>query len=114
VGGIMIYYGHNRLENWYIDQLDSVTDFTRSLVANEIADVPQTIQEFMVPELRSLRSEKTSSEDYDDTSTVGRMVGANMVRAGVAILLVPDPVPLVDELVGAGLIAIGSTIIAFS
>ena len=67
----MIYYGYNRLENWYIDQLGSVTDFTRSLVAYEIADVPQTIQELMVPELRSLSSEETSSDDYDDTSTVG-------------------------------------------
>ena len=110
----MIYYGHNRLENWYIDQLGSVTDFTRSLVAHEIANVPQTIQELMVPELRSLSAEETSSDDYDDTSTVGRMVGANMVRAGVTILLVPDPIPLVDEIVGVGLIAVGSTIIAFS
>jgi hypothetical protein len=76
VGGIMIYYGYNRLENWYIDQLDSVTDFTRSLVAHEIADVSQTIQELMVPELRSLSAEETSSDDYDDTSTVWRMVGS--------------------------------------
>ncbi len=110
----MIYYGPNRLENWYIDQLGSVADFTRSLVAHEIADVPSSIQELMVPELRSLSAEETSSDDYDDTSTVGRMVGSNMVRAGVAILLVPDPIPLVDEIVGVGLIALGSTIIAFS
>ncbi len=109
-----IYYGHNRLENWYIDQLGSVADFTRSLVAREIADVPETIQELMVPELRSLPSEDSSEEDFDDTSTIWRMVGSGMVRTGVAILLVPDPLPLVDEIIGVGLIAVGTTIIAFS
>ena len=109
-----IYYGHNRLENWIIDSQSSVTDFTKSLVAHEIADVPQSIQELMVPELRSVRTSGFSSETDGDKSNIWRMVGSGMVRTGVAILLVPDPIPLVDEIVGVGLIAVGSTIIAFS
>ena len=109
-----IYYGQNRLENWYIDQLGSVADYTRSLVANELADVPETIQELMVPELRSVRSKESSSEADNDKSTIWRMVGSGMVRAGVAILLVPDPIPLVDEIIGVGLIVVGGTIIALS
>jgi hypothetical protein len=109
-----IYFGHNRLENWLIDQRSSVSDFTRSLVSHELADVPETIQELMVPELRSLRSQESSSDADDDKSTIWRMVGSGMVRTGVAILLVPDPIPLVDEIIGVSLIVVGSTIIALS
>ena len=84
------------------------------MVAHEIADVPETIQELMVPELRSLSSEETISEDFDGHRYFWRRVGANMVRTGVAILLVPDPIPLVDEIIGVGLIVVGGTIIALS
>jgi len=35
---------------------------------------------------------------------VRRMIGSAMIRTGVAILMVPDPIPVIDEVVGAGLI----------
>jgi len=33
-----------------------------------------------------------------------RMVANHMIRTGVIILMVPDPIPVVDEVLGAGLV----------
>jgi hypothetical protein len=38
-------------------------------------------------------------------------VGHAAVRAGAAILLIPDPLPVVDELVGLGLLAGGAYLV---
>jgi hypothetical protein len=37
-----------------------------------------------------------------------------MIRAGVAILMVPDPLPLVDEIAGIALIAGGAGLVYYS
>ena len=37
-----------------------------------------------------------------------QLVGQAMVRTGVAILMVPDPLPLIDEVVAGALVAGGS------
>ena len=46
-------------------------------------------------------------ETFDTESAIG----SGLVRAGFAILAVPDPLPVVDELVGAGLITLGLVLI---
>lgn len=53
---------------------------------------------------------KSNSERKD----LARMFGGGMIRAGIAILWVPDPIPLVDEVVGAALIGAGSGLIMYS
>ncbi len=109
----MIYYGYNRLENWLIDQRAKPLDFVRHMLEPELADVPESIQELMVPELsvsKSVSEETTSSDEFN----AWRAIGTGMVRAGTTILLVPDPIPLVDEIVGVSLVIGGLTIIALS
>jgi hypothetical protein len=108
----MIYTGVNRLENWLIDSLDNqpaVTNFVRTTLVEELTAVPNSIVEMMVPEL-------SASEEIYVSGDVNyrRAVGTAMVRAGVTILLVPDPIPVVDEVVGFGLVIGGSIIIALS
>jgi hypothetical protein len=52
----------------------------------------------------------TDSEGKD----LARMFGGASIRAGIAILWVPDPIPFVDEVVGAALIGAGSGLIMYS
>ena len=107
----MIYYGYNRLENWLIDQRSKPLDIVRHMLEPEIADVPRSIQEVMVPELSAVRSKSESSEeDIQAEFNSWRAIGTGMVRAGTTILLVPDPIPLVDEIVGFSLVVGGLTI----
>ena len=40
-------------------------------------------------------------------------VGVRMIKAGAAILAVPDPIPLVDEVIGAGLVIGGAGIVGW-
>jgi hypothetical protein len=40
--------------------------------------------------------------------------GGGMIRAGIAILWVPDPLPFVDEIIGAALIGAGTGLIMYS
>ena len=37
-----------------------------------------------------------------------QMIGRGMAGAGAAILMTPDPLPLVDEVVGAGMVVVGT------
>lgn len=52
----------------------------------------------------------TSSPDYvDAVERVAKIKkGSAQIAAGTAILLVPDPVPLVDEIFAVGLIGLGA------
>ena len=49
---------------------------------------------------------KRNFEQYDDESA-RLMIGHASARTGATILLVPDPLPFVDEAVGAALLAGG-------
>jgi len=51
----------------------------------------------------SVVSSRSSSKQLIQ-GPVRRMIGSAMIRTGVAILMVPDPIPVIDEVVGAGLI----------
>ena len=111
----MIYYGYNRLENWLIDQCTKPLDIVRHMLEPEMADVPQSIQDVMVPELSARRSESGSFEEIDAPEfNAWHTIGTSLVRAGTAILLVPDPLPVVDEVIGFSLIVGGVLIIALS
>ncbi len=46
------------------------------------------------------------------SSQVRTMLGSAMIRTGIAILIVPDPIPLIDEVVGAGLIYGGAYVMS--
>ena len=46
------------------------------------------------------------------SSQVKTMLGSAMIRTGIAILMVPDPIPLIDEVVGAGLIYGGAYVMS--
>lgn len=51
----------------------------------------------------------TNSPDYLDAIERGRRIttGGKQIATGTAILLVPDPIPLVDEIFAIGLIGRG-------
>ena len=105
-----IYTGVNRLENWLIDQSYSTFVQTKSL------GVMSNVRSTKLPEETAFADEvfvssESSVQSNDPTRSI---IGSNMVRVGIAILMVPDPVPVIDEIVGAGLIAIGATLLAIS
>lgn len=75
------------------------------------AQRPQQIQPVR-PVLRSI-PETESSEERIDKGLAG-MLGQAMIRSGLVILAVPDPIPFVDELVGMSLIGGGTGMIAYS
>lgn len=70
----------------------------------------QTISRISKPAKPEIRVVQTSKETQSDNS-FWEMFGMGMVRTGVAILSVPDPLPFIDEVVGIGLVAVGATII---
>ncbi len=107
----MVYHGQNRLEHWLIDQASSqpVTSFVRSSIVSEF--VPSRSISMIDTSGRAMTSEDDS---FDETETVWRQVGSGFVRTGISILLVPDPLPVVDEVIGAAFIAIGASILIFA
>jgi len=42
------------------------------------------------------------------------MLGTGMVRVGIGVLLIPDPLPLADELIAAAMVGVGSGLIMIS
>ena len=53
----------------------------------------------------------TKRELQHQGPTMKSMVGHGAVRAGTAIMLLPDPLPLVDEAVGLALLAGGAYLV---
>ena len=53
---------------------------------------------------------QVSSVVAGDQLSAQKLVGQAMVRTGAAILIVPDPLPLVDELVGGALVVGGAVL----
>ena len=64
------------------------------------------------PVLKSI-TKKESTQERIDKGLAG-MFGQAMIRTGIAILAVPDPIPFVDELVGMSLIGGGTGMLAYS
>jgi len=59
------------------------------------------------PEIRVRKSEIES----DDSNMMYRVLGQAMIRTGIAILAVPDPIPIVDEVVGMSLVGTGAAVL---
>jgi hypothetical protein len=103
-----IYYGRNRLENWLID-LQGITTYSSPGVSYGSIKTRATKQ-------RTKQTVENTSQSVVETISqpdfnTRRVVGANMVRAGVTILMVPDPIPLVDEIIAFGLIGVGTYLV---
>ena len=56
----------------------------------------------------------TSVDDRHWGKQFAGMLGTGMVRVGVAVLFIPDPLPLADELVAAAMVGVGSGLIMIS
>ena len=85
-------------------QIESAYDSFEAGVDDEVSRRVSTPAK---PEIR-VRQIQTESEG---SSTPMRMLGQAMIRTGIAILAVPDPVPLIDEVVGVALVGGGATIL---
>ena len=57
--------------------------------------------------------QKTSSS-VEDSDPFVSILGQGMIRTGIAILMVPDPVPFVDEIFAAALIGVGAGLVVYS
>ena len=67
-----------------------------------------------VAQVQAQRKQKVAGGRKGDRGIGRKMtktVGTTMIRTGVAILMVPDPLPLVDEIVAVSLIAGGATLV---
>jgi len=52
----------------------------------------------------SSRTARKSDSNQIIKNPYRRMIGSVMIRTGVAILMVPDPLPIIDEVGGAALV----------
>ena len=71
-----------------------------------------------VAQVQAQRNGKVAGGRKGDHTSVSKqtakMIGSGMIRAGIAILVVPDPLPIVDEVVGIVLIAGGAGLVAYA
>ena len=70
-----------------------------------------------VAQVQAQRKQKVAGGRKGDRTSMrkesAKFIGGGMVRAGVAILMVPDPLPLVDEIAGIVLITGGAGLVAY-
>lgn len=78
-----------------------------SFEADDEDEVSRRISKPAKPEIRV----RQVQIDREESSVPMRMLGQAMIRTGIAILAVPDPIPFVDEMVGVALIGGGATIL---
>jgi len=102
-----IYRGHNRLENWF-SELSSPEVFYGSIKATNQVTKQATKQ-------RTKTSQNIEQESIAESVVSFNQsrynIGAAMVRTGTVVLLVPDPIPVVDEVLAIGLIYAGGYLI---
>jgi len=70
-----------------------------------------------VAQVQAQRKQKVAGGRKADRTSIrkesAKLIGGGMIRAGVAILMVPDPLPLVDEIAGLALIAGGAGLVYY-
>lgn len=70
-----------------------------------------------VAQVQAQRKQKVAGGRKGDQSSMAKesakLIGSGMIRAGVAILMVPDPLPVVDEIAGLVLIAGGAGLVYY-
>jgi hypothetical protein len=71
-----------------------------------------------VAQVQGQRKQKVAGGRKGDRTSMrkesAKLIGGGMIRAGVAILMVPDPLPVVDEIAGLALIAGGAGLVYYS
>ncbi len=55
-----------------------------------------------------------SVDERDWEKQAAAMIGSGLVRVGVGVLMVPDPLPFVDEIIAISFIGVGSGLILWS
>ncbi len=86
----MIYEGHNRLENWLIDLRSQPASFVDFILAPVLEDVPVSIQERMVPELKQesvVVSGRSVSGGYPGYGSPAIWLARKAIVKGVEALL---------------------------
>ena len=70
-----------------------------------------------VAQVQAQRKQKVAGGRKGEQRTIhkegAKLVGGGMIRAGVAILMVPDPLPLVDEIAAVVLIGAGAGLVYY-
>ncbi len=70
-----------------------------------------------VAQVQGQRKQKVAGGRKGDHTSIrkesAKLIGGGMIRAGVAILMVPDPLPVVDEIAGLVLIAGGAGLVYY-
>lgn len=98
-----IYYGRNRLENWFTDLQQSEV-FYGTIRATNTTTKQRTKQRTKTSQNIEQKTIAESVVSFDQSRY---NIGAAMVRTGAIVLLVPDPLPVVDEVLAIGLIYVG-------
>lgn len=95
---------------------DDNTSHPSSLPMVSVAERPERGRNSAKDETSSMSitSPSLAGKSNSERKDLARMFGGGMIRAGIAILWVPDPIPLVDEVIGAALIGAGSGLIMYS
>ena len=98
-----IYYGRNRLENWF-SELERPEVFYGSIRATTTTTKQRTKQR---TQNSQITQQETVSQSVVSFNQSRYNIGAAMVRTGSIVLLVPDPLPVVDEVLAIGMIYLG-------
>jgi len=75
---------------------------------------PTTLPAAQVQALQHPKVAGGRKGDQTESKRFAKMIGSGMIRAGVAILLVPDPLPFVDEIVGGLLVGGGAVMVYYA
>ena len=94
-----IYYGRNRLENWF-SELSIPEVFYGSIKATKQRSKQRT-------KISQNTQQESIAESVVSFNQSRYNIGSAMVRTGSIVLLVPDPIPVVDEVLAIGLIYAG-------
>lgn len=82
----------------------------REQIAAELTGDPNSLY-YEDADLADVLNEPAAGEDIDQYEKWGRRtLGSALVRVGAIGLMVPDPIPLVDEIIFAGMIGVGVAI----
>lgn len=84
-----IYYGRNRLENWF-SELSIPEVFYGSIKATKQRSKQRT-------KISQNTQQESIAESVVSFNQSRYNIGSAMVRTGSIVLLVPDPIPVVDE-----------------
>lgn len=84
-----------------------------AVIAFDVEQDDQVIGRISMPARPALTMTKTETDIPKISKRVSmrERVGFGMVRTGVAVLSIPDPLPFIDEGIGIGLVAGGAALI---